>query len=106
MNARPSLPRASYRRHDGLLLARVFVCMKRLVLTLFLATMASAQDLGSYQKILFPVLSRTTVNGVGGSSFSTPLAAWAPHRITFYSGTLAVYDNIGRSLFPAALARR
>ncbi len=51
---------------------------------LFLASSARAQDLGTFEKILFPVLSAASLHGANDTSFQTRLQAFTPEPVAFY----------------------
>src|SRR5258706_10096027 len=51
---------------------------------LLLAGSAHAQDLGTFEKILFPVLSAASLHGANNTIFQTRLQAFAPEPVAFY----------------------
>ena len=62
-----------------------------LVLALLLvAAPAHSQDLGAFEKILFPVLTGLPLRGANGTLFQTSLRASAAEEVTFYAGEFAV----------------
>ena len=65
------------------------------IVLLFASTSLFAQDLGSFEKVLFPVLSRSEVQGVNNTRFFTRLRAFATEPLLYYPAEAEASPAIG-----------